>query len=96
MQIVHWGTFSKGQIKEWESTAITVPVKRKLVTSILNPATEVAQTNAERRTFWSNPGQNIIVFMKLLIKSPENGVLLTLTKSLRILKYTEDTLILYK
>lgn len=40
MQIGHWGTFSKGQIKEWESTAITVPVKRKLVTSILNPVTE--------------------------------------------------------
>lgn len=58
MQIGHSGPFSKGQIKEWESTTITVPDNRKLVTSILNPATEVAQMNAKRRKSWRNPGLN--------------------------------------
>lgn len=49
MQIGHSGTFSKGQIKEWESTTITVPVKRMLLTSILNPVAEEAQMNAKKK-----------------------------------------------
>lgn len=74
MQIGLWGTFSKGQIKEWESTTIAVPANRSLVTSMLNPATEVAQMNAKRRKSWTNPALKILVFMKLLIQSPEDSV----------------------